>query len=246
MRRYEILLLDADNTLFDFDRSEEEALTEVFTHYGYPFTPEQRKLYASINRPLWEAFDRGEVTREFLGPERYRRFQLAVDGVVTHSPEEMNAAYQQALSVRPYLLPGAWEVLEVLHRRYPLYIVTNGMVVAQRRITHGPAAHFFREVFVSQAMGCQKPSGEYYDRVFAALGLTPADRPRVLMIGDNPISDIRGGQDYGLDTVWFRRHGQQLPTGVKPTYMIQDLRELIPLLEEAPQNNAQESNRHGG
>ncbi len=224
--KYRILLLDADNTLYDFDRSEHEALTAVMNACGYPFTPEQERIYAAINRPLWDAFDRGEVTREFLGPERYRRFQLAVDGAVTHDPQAMNDAYQLELSRRPYLLPGAWEVLEALYPRYPLYIVTNGMVVAQRRITEGPASGFFRGVFVSQAMGCQKPSREYFDKVFAALGLTEADKPSVLLIGDNPISDIKGGQDYGLDTVWYRRKGQTLPDGVQPTYVIERLEEL--------------------
>ncbi len=230
MKQYDILLLDADNTLFDFDRSEHEALTEVFTRHGYPFTPEQEALYDSINRPLWDAFDRGEISREFLGPERYRRFQLAVDGQVTHDPQQMHDEFQVALSTRPYLLPGAWEVCEALSQKYPLYIVTNGMVVAQRRITNSPASRFFRDVFVSQTMGCQKPERAYFDRVFAAIGLTAADKGRVLMIGDNPISDVKGGQDYGLDTVWFRRHGQSLPTGVYPTYTIGQLTELPTLL----------------
>lgn len=230
MKHYEILLLDADNTLFDFDRSEHEALAAMFQSYGYPFTAEQEALYASINKPLWDAFDRGEITREFLGPERYRRFQLAVDGAVTHAPQEMHDRYQLELSTRPYLLEDAWEVCEALSQRYPLYIVTNGMIVAQRRITNGPASRFFRDVFVSQAMGCQKPSREYFRKVFAALGLTAADKGKVLMIGDNPISDIKGGQDYGLDTVWFCRDNQPLPDGVRPTYIIDRLTALLNIL----------------
>ena len=230
MKRYEILLLDADNTLFDFDRSEREALGEMFAQYGYVFTPEMEAVYANINKPLWDAFDRGEISREFLGPERYRRFQLEVDGCVTHDPQEMHDQYQLALSTRPYLLPGAWEVCEELSRHYPLYIVTNGMEVAQRRITNGPASRFFSGVFISQTMGSQKPSRAYFDKVFDALGLTEADRQRVLLIGDNPVSDIKGGQDYGLDTVWFCRGDEPLPEDVNPTYIIHRLTELLFLL----------------
>lgn len=230
MKQYEILLLDADNTLFDFDRSEHEALTEMFAKYGYEFTPELEKLYAGINKPLWDAFDRGEISREYLGPERYRRFQLAVDGKVTHDPRQMHDDYQLGLSTRPYLLPGAEEVLEALSEQYPLYIVTNGMEVAQRRITNGPASRYFSGVFISQTMGCQKPSREYFDKVFASIGLTDADKDRVLMIGDNPISDIKGAADYGLDTVWYCRHDQELPDNVHPTYMIRRLTELLFLL----------------
>ena len=231
MNPYEILLMDADNTLFDFDRSEHEALTEMFASRGYDFTPEVEALYQSVNLPLWAAFDRGEVTREYLAAERFRRFQLLVDGAVTHDPVKMNEDFQLNLSVRPYLLPDAEQVCRRLAEKYPIYIVTNGLIVAQRRVTNSTISDCFREVFVSQAMGCQKPSRAYYDKVFAAIGLTEADKSKVLLIGDNPISDIQGGQDYGLDTVWYHYNkAQTLPAGVHPTYIVDTLPQLARLL----------------
>lgn len=231
MNRYEILLMDADNTLFDFDRSEREALTEMFAARGYAFTPEVEELYQSINRPLWAAFDRGEISREDLAVRRFREFQRQVDGAVAHDPVKMNEDFQLGLSVRPYLLPDAERVCRRLAEQYPIYIVTNGLIVAQRRVTGSVIRDCFRGVFVSQAMGCQKPSREYYDKVFAAIGLTEADKPRVLLIGDNPISDILGGQDYGLDTVWYHsKPDQPLPAHIRPTYTVRTLPELVALL----------------
>jgi 2-haloacid dehalogenase len=235
MPSYDLLLMDADNTLFDFDRSEAEALTAMFQSRGYAFDSAQTQLYHSINRPLWHAFDRGEITREFLAQERFRRFQMEVDGVVTHDPVKMNEDFQLQLSVRPYLLPGAEEVCRRLAAEYPIYIVTNGLVVAQRRITTSAIRDCFRDVFVSQAMGCQKPSRDYYDQVFASIGLTKADCGRVLLIGDNPISDILGGQNYGMDTVWYREHwSAPLPPEVHPTHTVDKLSQLIPLLCQIP------------
>ncbi len=231
MKHYEILLMDADNTLFDFDRSEHEALTETFASRGYDFTPEAEALYHSINQPLWAAFDRGEITREYLATQRFREFQLRVDGAVTHNPVKMNEDFQLSLSVRPYLLPDAEAVCRKLAEEYPIYIVTNGLVVAQRRVTNSVISPCFQDVFVSQAMNCQKPSREYYDKVFADIGLTEADKPRVLLIGDNPISDIKGGQDYGLDTVWYHyKKDQPLPGHVRPTYIVDQLPQLVELL----------------
>ena len=72
MPRYDTVLLDADNTLFDFDAAEHAALRRALEERGYPFTPETEALYLDINRPLWAAFDRGEVTQDFLVVERFR------------------------------------------------------------------------------------------------------------------------------------------------------------------------------
>ena len=64
MPRYDTVLLDADNTLFDFDAAEHAALRRALEERGYPFTPETEALYLDINRPLWAAFDRMETVEQ--------------------------------------------------------------------------------------------------------------------------------------------------------------------------------------
>ena len=82
MPRYDSVLLDADNTLFDFDAAEHTALRRALEERGYPFTPETEALYLDINRPLWAAFDRGEVTQDFLVVERFRLLVERLGGEV--------------------------------------------------------------------------------------------------------------------------------------------------------------------
>lgn len=231
MNRYDILLMDADNTLYDFDRTEREALTKVFSARGYVFDGELERHYHRINRSLWDAFDRGEVTREWLSTERFARFQREWDGEVRYDPWLFNDEYQRTMGDLPYLLPESEKVCQTLvDMGCKIYIVTNGMILAQKRCRVSAISHFFSGVFVSQEMGCQKPQKIFFDKVLEAIGLPEGEKDRVLMVGDNLISDVQGGLNGGLDSVWYRRGGQENRTSVRPTYVIDDLRQLPQLV----------------
>ena len=130
MIRYPFVLLDADNTLYDFDAAEHKALCKVLSERGY--TPDEATvdLYLEINTALWEAFARGEVEQEFLLVERFRRFVQRMGG--NHDAVQFNADYLQALSSNADLIPGAVEFCRHLAGMgCELAIVTNGAAVAQ-------------------------------------------------------------------------------------------------------------------
>ena len=50
------------------------------------------------------------------------------------------------------------------------------------------------------------------------------------MVGDSLTSDIRGGLNAGLHTIWFNPHGKSLRPGISPEYTICQLSELSSLL----------------
>ena len=79
MKRFDFLLLDADGTLFDFDRAEARALEQVFRWAGIDDVERARTLYLGINRGLWDAFERGEVTKEQLQERRFAQLLEALD-----------------------------------------------------------------------------------------------------------------------------------------------------------------------
>ena len=117
MPRYDIVFLDADNTLFDFDAAEHAALRLVLEERGYPATPETEALYLGFNRDLWSAFDRGEVTQEFLLVERFRLLTRALGG--TDDPAAFNRDYLSHMAACSRLLPGAEALCRDLVRRVP-------------------------------------------------------------------------------------------------------------------------------
>ena len=93
--RYEYLLFDADDTLFDFPKASSRAFENMCRVHGIPYTPEVYRLYHEINLELWAAFDRGEVSKEFVTLERYVRFLKALG--LERDPAACNRDYLAAL-----------------------------------------------------------------------------------------------------------------------------------------------------
>ena len=57
MHKFQTLLLDADNTLFDFTAGEKIALETAFLQHGYTLTEEIHKIYERINVDLWKKYE---------------------------------------------------------------------------------------------------------------------------------------------------------------------------------------------
>lgn len=213
--RYDYLLFDADNTLFDFDRAEERALQATLEFFGYPLDSDTRELYRIINRVLWRRLDLGEISREALVVERFALFDRAMGG--SRDAAALNRFYLDRLSEGAELLPGAEALCRSLAPRATLALVTNGGARAQRgRLARSALAGLFPYVFISEEVGWQKPQREFFSHVCSAMAIR--DRRRAVVIGDNLVSDVQGGLQSGLDAVWFNPNGLPNPTQVRPTW----------------------------
>lgn len=169
MPRYDYVLFDADNTLFDFDRAEAEALRTTLAEYGLPVTPETEETYLAVNRALWAQFDRGEVSREWLVVERFARLLRALGR--SGDPAAMNHAYLTHLGEGAFLLPGAEELCRALAPCCTLAIVTNGVAMAQRaRFEASPLRDVVPWLFISEEVGASKPDPAFFAPVLRALG----------------------------------------------------------------------------
>lgn len=225
MPRYETVLLDADMTLFDFERSEGEALARVLTARGYTPDRETVELYLKINTALWDANARGEIDQDFLTVERFAAFMRVKGG--DHDPREFNRDYLSALGEGCFLLPGAEEFCRALAEAgCTLAIVTNGLPTAQwGRFDRSPLKGVIPHMFVSMELGCQKPQREYFDKVCAELGI--ADRRRAVVVGDSLRTDILGGINAGIDTVWFNPKGLPEDPAIPATKTVKSYGELL-------------------
>ena len=229
MPGYSVVLLDADNTLFDFDAAEHKSLCAVLTARGY--TPDEATVqtYLKINTELWDAFARGEVDQDFLLVERFRRFEQAMGG--RHDPVEMNADYLAGLASNGDLIPGAVEFCRALSELgCTLAIVTNGATIAQRgRYSTSPLREYIPHLFISQEMGVRKPDALFFDHVCRKLDIS--DRSCAVVVGDNLGSDILGGNNAGIDTVWYNRHNEPLTGPARPTYIANNFDAVLRVIE---------------
>ncbi|HFC9356132.1 TPA: HAD hydrolase-like protein, partial [Enterococcus hirae] len=82
---------------------------------------------------------------------------------------------------------------------------------------------------VSEDVGAQKPMKEFFDHVFSQI--PQFEKEKTVIIGDSLTSDIKGGNLAGIDTIWFNKNRLPEIPEIVPTYRIDSLAELYPLLE---------------
>lgn len=217
--KYKAVLLDADDTIFDFQASERAAFSKTATHFGFP--PELYPTYHRINDGLWKALERGEVTKERLRVQRYE--MLAEEAGLGYDARQITEYYGERLAEGYFLIDGAIELLEELRGKAAVYLCTNGIGAVQRQRIRGTGIEPYLDgVFISEELGAEKPSPAFYDKVFESIPYRPAE---VIALGDSLSSDIKGAKDYGIDSCLFGKESDI------PTYTVKELKEFTEIIK---------------
>lgn len=224
----EFLLLDLDDTILDFLKSEEYGIRKTLQDVGIEPTDAVCARYSQINKAFWKRLELGQVTREQLMVGRFQ--QLFEELGVIADAAGCSAAYMDNMSSVHFFLPGAEEAVKRLHQKFRLFIVSNGTTSAQqRRLASANLYPYFEKVFISQVVGANKPDKVFFDRCF---GQIPGfDPQKAMIVGDSLSSDIKGGIQAGIRTCWVNPSHKTAPEGLKPDYEIEALSQLEALLE---------------
>lgn len=223
MIKYTTVLFDADATLFDFKKSEHGAVIDCLTFAGLPATNEVIAKYSEINDSYWKKLEQGEVNRKELFVARWRDL-LAFYGF-DFDADTIADLYPQKLAEKCYLMEGAEDIIKKLYGKAKLYIVTNGFARVQHgRFDNSPLRKYFEDMFISEELGAEKPTREYFDAVFAKI--PELDKEKTIIIGDSLTSDIKGGINAGIDTCWFNPQNKIAPEGMNITYVVNKLSEI--------------------
>ena len=223
MSKYTTVLFDADATLFDFKKSEHFAVIDCLNFAGLPATDEVIAKYSEINDGYWKKLERGEVTRGQLFTARWR--DLIDFYSFDFDAQSIADLYPKKLAEKAFLMDGAEEICRALYGKVKLYIVTNGFARVQHgRFDESPLRKYFDGMFISEEVGAEKPSVEYFNAVFASI--PDFEKRRAIIIGDSLSSDIKGGINAGIDTCWFNPQGTSAPEGMDITYTISKLSEI--------------------
>lgn len=225
MNTYAGFLLDADNTIFDYDRSEKEALIETCA-LETPDVPPAKMVetYRSINSEYWRRFEKGLIGVAELQVGRFDELLRAVGAKA--DARRVSDSYLDRLSRKAYFVPHAREVLEALASRATLAVITNGISRVQRgRLETAGISSLFKAILISEEVGCAKPDPRYFQLAVRAVGL---DTHQLLCVGDNPLADIAGARAAGIDACWFNPNRVPWPgPGDEPTFVASDLREIV-------------------
>ena len=224
----EFLFLDLDDTILDFHKAERIALSKTLRQFGVEPTEEVLSLYHKINLWHWEQLEKGKLTRDEVQVGRFaalfRKLGISADAV------RCTRSYEKNLAVGHYFLPGTEEAVASLSQKYRLLLASTGTASVQAgRLTSANLYRFFEMVFISQELGFNKPAKEFFDACFARI--PDFDPKKAVMVGDSLTSDILGGKNAGITTVWVNPE-QRLPhPEIIPDYEIESLAQLEALLE---------------
>ena len=153
--RYDVLLCDADNTLFDFTKAEENAFAIACERMGFSATPELLHIYSEINEGLWKLLEQGKIEQSVLRVRRFEDFLRAVGK--TGDAQKMCDTFVDALGQQSVLLPGALQAVERWSKRVPVIIVTNGISEVQRsRMEKSELNPLISGLVVSSEVGAAK------------------------------------------------------------------------------------------
>lgn len=223
------VFLDLDDTLLDFHLAERIALKATFDTVGVPSDDKVLARYSEINRSCWQRLERGEWTRTRV---LVGRFRLLFDELgIFADPEMTQQIYEDRLCIGHYFMPGAMDMLNALFGKYKLYITSNGTArVQDSRIASANIARYFDGIFISQRVGADKPSRRFFDTVFSAIDGFARDD--AVILGDSLTSDILGGLNAGIRTVYYNPRGKAPRADITPDHEIRVLSEFPELLKK--------------
>jgi 2-haloacid dehalogenase len=228
-REFDLILFDADGTLFDFARSERLAFDACLRQFaGGGDHGDAYLAYVEISAALWLRLEQGSISKAELTVERW--LELARRRGFEWSAASISDAYIEELSQHGHVIDGAVEVCSLLRETHTLGIVSNGFELIQtRRLAASRLRGLVEFLVTSEAAGAAKPARAPFERALALAGreLQPE---RVLMVGDGLSSDIVGGKAMGFTTCWYTPTPQPVPEHVLPDYVISDLRELTAIV----------------
>ena len=224
---FEILLIDLDDTVLDFQKQEHVAIRKTLKDAGLDPTDAVCARYSQINDWHWKQLEKGVITRDEVLHGRFRMLfsEMGIDA----DPATTALAYMENLGDGHYFLPGAEAAIRSLGQKYRVFLASNGTSSVQRRRIESAGLETMVEgIFISQDVGVNKPAKGYFDYCFAHI--PNFDLSKTLMVGDSLSSDILGGQNAGIATCWVAPEEKVCTLEKQPDYRIQSITQLESLL----------------
>lgn len=227
MKDYRLVFIDADDTLFDYKRSERHALTQTCQEYNIQADDQLLSDYSKINKQLWLDYENNLINHETLRTERFKRlFRLKGFDI---NERAFSKSYIDHLADTSFLFDDAEETCGYLHAKYIIVVITNGIRRVQtKRLAASKINRYVDHVIVSEDALYSKPNigiFQYAEKITAY-----NQKDAMIIVGDSLSSDILGGINYGIDTCWLNKDNAVAIGQIQPTYIIDSLKSLKDIL----------------
>lgn len=221
------ILLDIDDTILDFHECAKATILRASEDFGVEFTDKMLSFYIEQNAFLWGQYEKGIITREDIFQTRFpmlfKEYGYDINGI------EFENAFQKYFKTQYKFVNGAVELVEYLSKKYDLYVASNSLLSTQvNRLTSAGLLHHFKDLFVSDAIGYQKPTKEFFEGCFCKI--PNFNKEETIIIGDSLSSDVKGGCRVGIKTCWFNPKRLENNTEYKADYEVTSLEEIKNIL----------------
>ncbi|CAA9459638.1 MAG: hypothetical protein AVDCRST_MAG02-2032 [uncultured Rubrobacteraceae bacterium] len=219
--RYDAVFLDVDGTLLWVDLDVEGYVADLSSYAdngGLTVEGAAGPVWGSLRRHIQENIE--HRTEEALARFRRRNAERTAGELGIEAPTEvLTEVAERRISFNPY--PEAEPVLEELKEiGVPLYVVSNWDIELKKVLDGLGWTRFFDGIVASAVFGVEKPRREIYDEALRVAGVRAE---RAVMVGNDPVSDVRGASEAGVDAVFVDRKGAQAP---EAAFVVPDLRNL--------------------
>lgn len=231
--KYDIVIFDVDDTLLNYSKSETNAFYNMISEIGIDCNDDLIRTFENICNEEWNKKNLNNTKDENV-QFRYHtlyseydinRFEKLKELMgIDISANKLSEIYLDKFSDECTQIDDALMVCKTLSLSSKLVIATNGFSKVQRRRLKNFSDLFYK-FFISEEIDDIKPSMRFFNVLIEELAIN--DLSRVLMVGDSLISDIYGASRVGIDTCWFNNKCKKNKTEIKPTYEIQNLKELL-------------------
>ncbi len=200
-----------------------KAIDVSFDTFEKAYVKTRDELYAKVDADLGEPHFNVRVSETLKSLE----FNYDVSSpLVTEATSEFCEEFMTFV----YLDQDAKTVLQALHRKYQIGIVSNFAIpecIDKLLKNHG-LDELLNVVVVSAAVNKRKPSQEIFENALKALGVSAEE---TVFVGDTLDADIEGAKGVGMRAVYIERRNQEAGR-FKPDKTIKHLCELTSALEE--------------
>ena len=227
---FKVLLWDFDNTLIDFNLAQKNSLKAAFKRFSLGDCSDYIvDKFAKINAEHWQMLEEGKITKDQVYKFRFETLlkEIGKEGAV--DPLEMNEAFEYGICDTISFIDDSYNLLCSLKDKFALYCITNGATeIQKKRLNDSKLKDVFKEVFISDEVGFEKPNKEFFD--YSLSRIITCKKDEILVIGDSLTSDIKGANNADLKCCWYNPNFLPQPDGLRIDYEINKLSQIIKIL----------------
>lgn len=229
---YKLILMDLDDTLFDYEISEKNSLKNTFKKFNFFEDYDEEKYkkvkndYSIINKKMWKELELGLIDKNTLQVKRFEE-TLQINNL-SYNAEDISEEYIKQLGNTVYMFDGVENICEKIYKKYKIRIITNGIARVQNsRISISPIDKYIDKIIISDEVGFEKPNRKIFE-----IAINGFKTEEVLMVGDSLLADIKGANDIGIDSCWANFRNEENKTNIIPKYVINNINDLTKILFE--------------